>query len=97
MIRAEDVILTFLTIVFEHAASGNATFVAFFNSFFPNNRGRYGEIVPITITTSTLALFHNQSSFKLYIPSFDLIVFDFVTFSIFYFKLILSHIDLFIL
>lgn len=66
MIRAEGVVLTFLTIVFEHAAPGNATFVAFFDSFFPNNSSWYGEIIPITIITSTLALFHNQSS---YIPS----------------------------
>ena len=62
MLREEGVVLTFLTIVFEHAAPGNATFVAFFNSFFPNNSSWYGEIIPITITTSTLALFHNQFS-----------------------------------
>ena len=61
MIRAEGVVLTFLTIVFEHAAPGNATFVAFFNSFFPNNSSWYGEIIPITIITSTLALFHNYN------------------------------------
>lgn len=66
MLRAEGVVLTFLTIAFEHAAPGNATFVAFFYFFFPNNSSWYGEIIPITITTSTLTLFHNQSS---YIPS----------------------------
>ena len=62
MLRAEGVVLTFLTIVFEHAAPGNATFVAFFSSFFSNNSSWYGEIIPITIITSTLALFHIQSS-----------------------------------